>query len=57
MGETVEGEGGEEAEGLFWHKNKCLWTDQKYTYAQMVSINGALVLWVSLPGCKVEKGI
>lgn len=24
MGETVEGEGGEAAEGLFWHKNKCL---------------------------------
>lgn len=41
MDETVEGEGegGEEAEGLFWHESKCLWTDRKYTRAaaQMVS--------------------
>ena len=39
MGETVQGKGGEGAEDLFWHENKCLWTDQKYpcAAAQMVS--------------------
>lgn len=44
----------EKLKASFWYKNKCLWTDQKYTHtaAQMVSINGALVLWVRLPGRK-----
>lgn len=43
MGETGEGKGGEEAEGLFWHENKCLWTDRNTPVLQLrwSLINGA----------------
>lgn len=43
MGETGKGKGGEEADGLFWHENKCLWTNRNVPVLQLKwsLINGA----------------